>query len=148
MSDDIKGLNKLLKDLDKLPEEIRKGVDDATFANAKQIERNAKTKAPINKDKHGGTLRQSIQTHETGTKTEIEYSIFALADYAAYMEFGTGGLVEVPKALKKLALKFKGKGIRKVNIKPQPFLYPSLLWQTKPYIDSLKQVLERNVGKI
>ena len=142
------GLKKLLKDLDKFPDIVRKGVNDATFANAKQIERNAKEKAPIFKGKHGGTLRQSIQTHETGTKNEIEYSIFALADYAAYMEFGTGGLVEVPKELKKLALKFKGRGVKDVNIRPQPFLYPSLLWQTQKYINALEQVLERNAGRI
>ena len=145
----VKGLDKLLNNLDKLPEEVRKDIKDITYANALEIKRNASKLAPINKKKNGGTLRQSGKVFKSSKdRKEISYRVAFLAKYAAYMEFGTGGLVSVPAELKDLALKFKGKGIRKVNLMPQPFLYPSLVKQRPRYLKDLKELLESKLSEI
>ena len=66
-----------------------------------------------------------------------------LAPYAPFVEFGTGGLVEVPNELKEMAIKFKGKGIKKVNLRARPYLYPALLQGRTEYLDKLKKVLSK-----
>ncbi len=57
----VEGLDKLLKDLDKLPDDIWDDINKETEASAITIHRNAATAAPINKGKHGGSLRQVVQ---------------------------------------------------------------------------------------
>ena len=69
--------------------------------------------------------------------------LLGTAPYSAYMEFGTGGLVEVPKELKDQAIKFKGNGVKQVNLRPQPYLYPAFVKGRKNYIKSLKKELKR-----
>lgn len=49
--------------------------------------------------------------------------IFNNADYAVYVEMGTGTMVDVPKELTSYAAQFKGKGIRKVNLPARPFFF-------------------------
>ena len=66
-----------------------------------------------------------------------------LAPYAPFVEFGTGGLVEVPNELKEMAIKFKGKGIKEVNLPARPFLYPALIRGRAQYLEKLKKVLEK-----
>ena len=66
-----------------------------------------------------------------------------IAPYAPFVEFGTGGLVNVPNELKDQAIKFKGKGIKQVNLRPRPYLYPALLQGRTEYLQKLKKVLEK-----
>jgi hypothetical protein len=66
-----------------------------------------------------------------------------LAPYAPFVEFGTGGLVEVPTELQEQAIKFKGQGIKKINLRARPFLYPALLRGRAEYLDKLKKVLSK-----
>lgn len=46
--------------------------------------------------------------------------------YAPYVEFGTGSGVSVPPELQEYALQFKGRGLRKVNRRAQPYFFPSV----------------------
>ena len=41
------------------------------------------------------------------------------------LEFGTGGMVEVPQGLEDYSSQFKGKGIKQVNLPSRPFLFNS-----------------------
>lgn len=145
----IKGLDKLIKDFAKLGEQGLQIVADVTEVNAKQIASDAKQLAPVNKDKYGGSLHQSIEAFELD---KLNWKILAnatgLAPYAAYMEFGTGGLVEVPAELTEMALKFKGAGIKKIDLRPRPYMYPALLKGRKQYIEDLKSELELATKKI
>lgn len=144
MAETVKGLKDLLKKLDDMPDEVRMQVDDVVYANALEIERNAKRRAPF-KD---GKLRQSIaavKDIEDARKKVIGYKVVAnatgLAPYAPYMEFGTGGLVDVPEALQDIAIQFKGAGVKQINIRPRPYLYPSFVQQIQTYISDLEDVL-------
>ncbi len=110
-------------------------VEDTTIAVAHEIEADAKRLAPV-KD---GFLRNQIFTQEVDP---LFYEIVAGAYYSAYMEFGTGGLVEVPEEMKEIAIQFKGKGVKQVNITPRPFLYPAFVKGRTQYIDDLQDVLD------
>lgn len=73
-----------------------------------------------------GSLKQSIGLQKSGKSI----TVFANANYAPYVEFGTGGMVDIDD-MKKLGIpesyaqQFKGKGIREVNLPARPFFFSS-----------------------
>jgi HK97 gp10 family phage protein len=144
---EIKGLKNLIKELDKFGVEWKKTVSELTEASAREIETNAKMNAQSSVDT--GKLRQGIKAIE---QTPLEWKVYAnatgLAPYSAYVEFGTGGLVEVPQELTEVALKFKGKGIRRIDLRPRPFLYPAYVKGRKQYLEDLEAELKHLVSKI
>lgn len=134
---EIKGLNKLLKKFETLDKEIIKNVKDTIEGAAQDIEVDAKVAAPVD----FGKLRQGIKLEPIAGK-EMGYRVVAKEKYSAFMEFGTGGRVKVPTELKEVAIQFKGKGIREVNIQPRPFLYPAFVKHRKILIKDLKDYLK------
>lgn len=138
---EIKGLNTVLSNLRKYGKEAEKDIEGVTELTARNIEKYAKQNA--NSFTDTGKLAQSIQAVK---KDKLAWSIEAggvIAPYAPFVEFGTGGLVEVPNELKEQAIKFKGKGIKQINLRPQPFLYPALIRGRQEYLDKLKKVLDK-----
>jgi len=136
---EIKGLNTVISNLRKYGAEAEKDIAGVTEQVARKIENYAKQNAPTDL----GKLGQSIQSKkESPTNWKIEAG-GVLAPYAPFVEFGTGGLVQVPDELKEQAIKFKGKGIKQINLRPRPFLYPALIRGRQEYIDKLKKVLEK-----
>ena len=150
LSVQIKGFDKLIKDLKELGEKGQERFALTTEITVKDMERHAKRLAPFNKKiGFGGTLRHNIKAVKVeNLKWELLANALGTAPYSAYMEFGTGGLVEVPDELKEMALRFKGKGIREVNLMPQPLLYPALVKGRVDYLKALKQDLEDLTKKI
>lgn len=142
----LKGQKKLLKKLEGISKEIDDDVESITGINAQKIATNAKVAAPEGTSEStgiqgylGGTLRQSITAFSIGKKS---WAVAALAKYAPYIEFGTGGSVQVPSELKDLAIRFKGKGIRRINLPARPFLYPAFVRGRGQYIKDLKSLLK------
>lgn len=136
---EIKGLNTVLANIRKYGKEAEKDIEAVTELVARNIEKNAKNYAPAN----FGKLGQSIQAVKD---TPLNWKVEAggiIAPYAPFVEFGTGGLVDVPNELKDQAIKFKGKGIKQVNLRPRPYLYPALLQGRTEYLEKLKKVLEK-----
>lgn len=136
---ELKGLNEVIANLQKYGKEAEKDIEGVTEMVAKNIENYAKSTVVAN----FGKLGQSIKAVE---QDKLHWNIEAggtVAPYAAYVEFGTGGLVQVPNELKQQAWLFKGKGIKQVNLRARPYLYPSLLRGRKEYLDKLKKVLDR-----
>jgi HK97 gp10 family phage protein len=136
---EIKGVNSVIADLRKYGKEAEKDIQGVTEQVARNIEKNAKSGVVAN----FGKLGQSIQAVKIN---DYNWSIEAggvLAPYAPFVEFGTGGLVQVPNELKQQAIKFKGKGIRQVNLRARPYLYPALLRGRSEYLDKLKKVLSK-----
>jgi|694.fasta_scaffold06677_22 HK97 gp10 family phage protein len=135
----LKGINSVISDIRKYGKEAEKDIAGVTELVARNIEKYAKQTAPANL----GKLGQSIQAEKVN---DYNWNIEAggiLAPYAPFIEFGTGGLVDVPTELKEVAIKFKGKGIKQVNLRARPYLYPALLKGRIEYIDKLKKVLEK-----
>ena len=135
---EIKGFDKLIKDIKAIGVEGEKRIAETTEGNAREIEATAKQIAPYD----FGALRQNIKALEQDKLNWAVYAnAFGNAPYSAYQEFGTGGLVEVPDELKDIAIKFKGKGIKKIDMRPQPFLYPAFVKGRTQYIKDLESDL-------
>jgi HK97 gp10 family phage protein len=173
MSDTIgvikfQGLDVLLKNLTRLPEEVQKRISMEMEASCMTIVRNAKRAAPINV----GRLKQGI----TYVKhSALSFEIISAANYSAYMEFGTKGSTVVPAGFEEIAAEFKGvsidsggvslkqaiytwakqKGIdpklwfviyRKIavmGVKPHPFFIPALI-----ELKRLEQRIQKYTNKI
>jgi len=139
---ELKGFNTVIANLKKYGKEAEKDIEDATEVAARNIELYAKSTVVAN----FGKLGQSIKANkEDKTHWNIEAG-GTVAPYAAYVEFGTGGLVQVPNELKEQAWLFKGKGIKEVNLRARPYLYPALLRGRKEYLKALKSLL-KDYGK-
>ena len=115
-------LSKLNKKLDKLRAFESQKVSNELGKTGLEIVRLAKraVKAPT------GTLRNTISAQKSG-KT---INVVANAKYSPYVEFGTGGRVDLEDMLRlgippSYAAQFKGKGIRDVNLPPRPFFFSS-----------------------
>jgi hypothetical protein len=132
----VKGLNNVLSELRANAKEAEQLIAGITMVTAQKMEEKAKIMAPAN----FGKLGQSINSFKV---TETSYKVVAGAPYAAYVEFGTGGLVSVPAELKDIAITWKGKGIKKVNLRPRPYMYPSLLFGRNLYLETLKKALKK-----
>lgn len=118
----VKGLNKLLKTLEKLPKELDVEIDVIAEANAKEVESEAKRLAP----KDTGFLARSIYTKKIEPKT---YRIASYASYAPFVEHG----------------KPIGTG---PNRGPRPFLYPAFRQGIKRFRKDLQGFLDFKFEKI
>jgi HK97 gp10 family phage protein len=115
-------LSKLNKKLDKLRAFESQKVSNELGKTGLEIVRLAKREVPA----PTGTLRNTISAQRSG-KT---LNVIAAAHYAPYVEFGTGGRVDLDDMLRlgipaSYAAQFKGKGIRDVNLPARPFFFSS-----------------------
>jgi len=135
-------ISKLLNQISNFGSDTKLIAVAVTNNTANDISGNAKQKAPVDL----GQLRQSIG-NTTATVANNRSLIFANAPYAAYVEFGTGGKVSIPKGFEQIAIKFKGRGIKEVNIRPQPYLIPAYLNGLASYAKDLIKLIEREAKK-
>ena len=142
----IKGLDKVYKKFAKLSQESHKNVGLVTKANAMEIAADAVKNASTKGVWDLGDLAGSI-SYEKVDDT-FNYKIFAREKYSAYMEFGTGGMVKVPSELKEIAIQFKGKGVKEVNLPARPFLYPAFVKGRVQYLEDLEDLLKKETKKI
>lgn len=119
---DQSDLSKLKKKLDNLRAFESQKLSNELGKTALEIVNLAKkqVKAPT------GTLRNTIKAERKGKTVEV----IAGAHYAPYVEFGTGGSVDLNDMLQlgipaSYAAQFKGKGIRDVNLPARPFFFSS-----------------------
>ena len=95
-----------------------------------------------------GDLRKSISA-ETN-KTTKSVIIQALAHYAPYVEFGTGGMVDLTDMTElgipeSYAAQFKGKGIREVNLPARPFFFSSARIGFKNLLNRLNGEIQKAI---
>ena len=128
----IKEVENALKTMDK---HLRQDVADEIKASSLTIMSSAKRLAPIDL----GFLRGQIFYEPIN---DLTYEVQAKAKYSAYIEFGTGGEVRIPAGYQDLAILFKGRGLKTINIRPQPFLIPSFETEKPKLIDRLKKLLD------
>ena len=168
----VKGLSKVLKDLEKFGKEADKGTEIVTKAVSVGIVEDARFAVPVNIAK----LRQSIEFTRV---RNADYKVIVGLDYGAYVEFGTGAKVKVPAELSAVAAQFKGKkagsfeeGLRaikdwckdvgieesaaypifmsilKKGQEPRPYLYPAFVKGRIKYIKDLKHLLTTLTKKV
>ena len=135
-------ISKLLAQISAFGHDANRLAVAVTNSTAENIANQAKLRAPVDQ----GQLRQSIGK----TTARVGYNrsfFFANAPYAAYVEFGTGGGVSIPKGFSEMAAPFKGKGIRIRNYPAKPFFIPSYLEGIQQYPKTLLKVLEVETRK-
>jgi HK97 gp10 family phage protein len=131
----LKGIEGLQAAINKKEKALIVGVDSEMAGSIATINAQQKRMAPVD----SGLLRSSLNQVKIAP---LDYSILSIgpgSSYAPYQEFGTGGLVSIPEGLEEEAAQFKGAGIRKVNMKAQPFFFPPLFME-KPKL--IKRILE------
>jgi phage gpG-like protein len=137
---ELKGLQGVINDLKKEGGRIAQDVDDELSAGMVLMERSAKRLAPVNTGT--GRLRSSI----TASRVEfLAWELVAQVDYAAYVEFGTGGkeFVKIPPGLESYAANFQGRGIREVNLPARPYFFPSVFAYNIEIAKGIKDILKR-----
>ena len=129
----IDGIKAIQDKLNELSKESQQGLANEINNSALNIQRNAKRNVVVD----NGFLRGSIALEPIN---ELTYTVEAKAKYAPYVEFGTGGLVDIPAGYEQYAAIFKGKGIRKVNLRARPFLIPAFENEVPQLLKRLKKI--------
>ena len=132
---------KYLKNLeDNVSDYVRAEVEDSMLA----IESEAANKVRVDT----GALKNSIQsTPIKVSKNQITGGVEVGANYAAYVEFGTGTRVKVPSELSDFAAEFKGDGIKEVNLPARPFFYPEVFKQRTELPKNIERTLKKLLEK-
>jgi HK97 gp10 family phage protein len=139
---DVKGTDALIKKLSEFGDDVIFEVDAETKDAANKIVAQAKNNLSGVTDQ-GGLVNAFFVEKPLDTDDKIVYAAGNRQNYAPYVEFGTGRLVSVPNELKELAIQFKGRGIKEVNLPARPFLWPALVKESAEYIKRLKTILKR-----
>ncbi len=130
--------------MDRLRKEYGEELEKLVAKTTKNIGLGMKRDVPVRRAVGvGGKLSTSIGDRVQGLTGEV----WASATYAPYVEFGTGSLVRVPSRMKAFALQFKGRGLRKVNRRAQPFMHPHYFEQEKKYFEAIERGFERLANK-
>ena len=140
---EITGLKEVLNDLKRLGVEGEDAIEIVTESTARKIASDARIS--VVKDTGASGISGSINPIELD---KLNWKVKVGKHYGAYVEFGTGSLVEVPSELKDVAIKFKGKGIKEVNLPARPYLYPAWKKGISNYITDLKKELEALTKRI
>jgi HK97 gp10 family phage protein len=98
----IKGIEKAIENIES---KLRTDVSLELAASAAKIAKDAKRNAP----KNLGTLAQSITFAGMVNSQGAAWEVFSTANYAPYVEFGTGGKVSIPAGFETFAAQYKGR---------------------------------------
>lgn len=128
---EIQGAEALIKGLNKIAISVQSIVEEEIEVGVQDIRTDAVNAAPVDT----GNLRASIQAESEG----LEGEVFTRVPYAGYMEFGTGGDVDVPEGWEEVAEQYRGQGIRTVNITPRPFMNPAFEANAPKIIDNINR---------
>ena len=115
----VTGLQETLAGLSTFENLLIEKVKQEIAFTALEVLNEAKSNTPIDT----GILRGSgsMDVKDNGLSATVSFS----AEYAPFVEFGTGGEVQVPSGWEDFAIQFKGKGIRVVNAPARPYLIPA-----------------------
>jgi len=138
---EISGVEGLLQDFKGFKKEAEIAINKAVSDTSRAIETDAKNRLRDCNHVVFGNLLRSIYNRVIQSMEKI---VGTNVYYAPYIEFGTGDLVEIPEGTEEVAIQFKGKGIRKVNIKGDSFLNWAAVNQSKKLVDRI----ENNLNKI
>ena len=135
-------ISRLLSQISAFGDDANRSAVSVTNETAQGMVTAAQLRAPVDFDQ----LRLSIG--KTLATINVNRSLFfATAPYAAYVEFGTGSGVNIPRGFSDMAAPFKGKGIRRRDYGPKPFFIPSYLEGIQQYPKDLRKVLEVQTRK-
>lgn len=97
----LSGIDSIKTALENIDTKLKKEVSNEINASALTIQSNAKRLAPVN----FGKLRNGIALVRNN---DLTFTVESKESYSPYIEFGTGGKVNVPADFQSYALTFKG----------------------------------------
>lgn len=130
-----KELNQAIENVKAYEIAKKQQIREQVARSALNIERDTKQSTPVDT----GRLRASYTIVFRFDKMGAE--VGSNVEYAPYVEFGTGAMVDVPEGLESYALQFKGKGIKQVNLPARPHLYPAYEKERPKFIKALSDLL-------
>lgn len=130
-------IDKCLKDVRKYSKKKQDQIWGELVDAANNTVKNAVAKAP---ETPRNRLRNDIGAKFD--KGQINTRVGTAIDYAPYVEFGTGTLVDIPDGLEDYAMQFKGKGLRQVNLPARPFLFPAFFKEQKELLKRIKRIFK------
>ncbi|MFJ7933708.1 HK97-gp10 family putative phage morphogenesis protein [Sporosarcina sp. NPDC096371] len=140
----IKGLNGLMKKLDRLGGNSQKSLKVGIQQATKMAQGEAKGLAPVG---DSGMLRNSIKEKVVVKNGKITGIISSNLYYAAYVEFGTGKRGKAspspPKSDKNVKYRQDWAGMD-----AQPFLYPALKNNKDKAVGIVKEQLKKDIQKM
>src|SRR5690606_6867196 len=136
----INGLQETLKALDKFGELGVEAVKANVEVAGYNMQAEAMRRVPVDLGNIKGSI--VIELSDNGLTVALIAGGIA-APHAPFQEFGTGGLVQVPAGMEELASAHRGFGLRQVNIRPQPFMFPAWDKERKEFVVRLNKELER-----
>lgn len=114
--------------------EERAKLQNLVASSGHEITLTAKRDAPID----NGDLRS--RTVPSFSSDGLTYNVEVNVNYAAYQEFGTGKFVRILPGYADIASQFRGRGLRKVNLKAHPFLYDNFERVNKAFLKELNKM--------
>jgi HK97 gp10 family phage protein len=136
----LEGIPEIKKYMENLENKLRTDIPLELAASAAKIAKDAKRNAP----KNLGTLAQSINFAGIVDSKGAAWEVFSTANYAPYVEFGTGGKVSIPAGFETLAAQYKG---RKEGTMKE-FIKALTLWvQRKGIVGTYSVKTKRRTGK-
>jgi hypothetical protein len=120
-------------------EETKRECQNLMMITLYNIDRNAKSFAPRNTGFLASSIHPKINADKLGGSVGA-YDEKGGRYYAPYVGFGTGAGVVTPVDVADYAITFKGKGVRKVNTRAQPYLFPAVRIEQQKMFDKLEQM--------
>jgi len=133
---DISGMDGLKKAIESKQKDLVEGINNEMNAGVMDINSKQIAYTPVDTGRLKGGNRFDISK-------PLNKTIVNNVEYAPYMEFGTGGLVSVPKGLEDIAIQFKGKKGHKINIRPRPFFFRAYFEEYPEMIKRIKKLLNK-----
>lgn len=147
---DLRELQPLLKNLSTLSADLLAEYDAEIEESARVYVGLAKNKLASqlssNNNRKTGRLLNSINYAPAGKP--LSYEVFVQTNYAAYNEWGTITYVNVPPDLVDIAIKYKGRGIKKTGgMRAKNFFYSQRALVIPDLINNLNAATERRLNK-
>jgi hypothetical protein len=133
---EVEGLKSLIGKLDEKSKNMTIEIDKQMTSTIVEINNLQKSYCPVD----NGVLRQG---NRFTTNIPLSKQLWNDVKYAPYVEFGTGGMVNVPAGLEDVAGQFKGKGIKKVNLPARPFFFRAFYEKKGELLDNIKKILTK-----
>lgn len=119
MNNSVKGIDNLMKKLNKLGGNAEEVVKQSMRKNIQLVKNEAKLLCPV----RDGDLRKSIRSSVSIKKGTAKGMVYTNSDHAAYVEFGTGMRGETSNLNSEVNITYKQDWS---GMEAQPYLYPAL----------------------
>lgn len=148
---DITGFSDVLKNISTLAQDLREEIDaeleEATRNFALLAKRSLASSLSANNNRKTGRLLGSIGFGRV-FNASLSHEVFAITDYAAYNEWGTIEHRDVPPDLVDIAIKYKGRGIKKRGgMSAKHFFFPQRDIVIPELMANLNNIIEDRLSR-